>query len=462
MTASIRRHPSSYRDPAGFIFEHEGVIYRQVNPIYQSHYDKLMQSGLYQRLVDAQWLLPHVEVEWETNTTAYKILKPTPLPFISYPHEWCFSQLKEAARLTLRIQSLSLEYGMSLKDATPFNIQFLNGRPVFIDTLSWEILDEQKPWVAYRQFCETFLAPLALGHYQDQPIARTYLAWPEGIPLKLASRLLPFKSRLNLDLALHLHLHARISSPTGSQPSRPIQYTLQKRRQLIASLTAAIERCGRSAKRSGWTEYYEEAAKRNDYLTDKNNQIINWLKEIGPVVRALDAGCNTGHFSEALRAHAKLVVAIDGDEASVESLVDRMRTTERSGEADHELLPLVQDLTELSSDKGLLNAERQSFLSRGPFDLVLGLALLHQLLIARQVPMQACASLFAKLTDKTLVIEFVPMSDPWAATLLRAKEGQSHPYDQAAYETTFGNHFRIRQQVALSGSERILYWLEKL
>jgi len=154
---------SSFRDPSGFLFYHNGSIFRQVNTIYRSNYDRLMDSGLYNSLVDARLLVSHEEIEIEgmSSDKANKILKPEVIPFISYPYEWCFSQLKDAALATLQIQKIALDYGMSLKDSSVYNIQFRRGKPVLIDTLSFQKYREGELWVAYRQFCQHFLAPLA-------------------------------------------------------------------------------------------------------------------------------------------------------------------------------------------------------------------------------------------------------------------------------------------------------------
>ena len=166
-TRSNERVASSFRDPSGFLFHKEGVLYRQINERYEDDYDLLMSSGLYDSLVGDGLMVDHTEVELDLKETgdACKVIRPELVPFISYPYEWCFSELKDAAMLTLRIQKRALKYGMSLKDSSAYNIQFLSGKPVLIDTLSFERYREGSPWVAYRQFCQHFLAPLTLMKY---------------------------------------------------------------------------------------------------------------------------------------------------------------------------------------------------------------------------------------------------------------------------------------------------------
>ena len=215
MPASFKTHASSYRDPSGFIFKKEEVLYRQVNKIFKADFDLFINSGCYQSFAGKGWLIPHETIpENFTNTDDwYLTLKPANIPFISYPYEWSFDMLKDAALLTLNLLKESLQYGLILKDATPYNIQFLGSRPVFIDTLSFEKYEEQEPWIAYRQFCECFLSPLLLSSYSKQPLQQLMLAYPEGIPLAITRSLLPWRSKFSLYTYLHLSL-IHISEPT--------------------------------------------------------------------------------------------------------------------------------------------------------------------------------------------------------------------------------------------------------
>ena len=173
ITNSTQLLDASFRDPSGFLFRRDGVLYRQVNQIYAEDYTRLMDSGLYAKLVKAGLLIPHQEsgdgqaFEPAEAASAFRTLRPELIEFISYPYEWSFGELKDAALATLSIQKRALKLGMSLKDASAYNIQFHSGKPTMIDTLSFETYKEGEPWVAYRQFCQHFLAPLALMAYRD-------------------------------------------------------------------------------------------------------------------------------------------------------------------------------------------------------------------------------------------------------------------------------------------------------
>ena len=192
----VSAEPSSFRDPSGFVFRLNGTLFRRINRSYAQDYDLLMGSSLYVQLTARGSLIEHTELDEPGFNDAdfYKTIQPREIGFISYPYEWSFSQLKDAALLTLDIQLSALEHGMTLKDASAYNIQFEHGRPVLIDTLSFEKYSEGAPWVAYRQFCQHFLSPLALMAKTDVSLSQLSRVFIDGVPLELASRLLPASS----------------------------------------------------------------------------------------------------------------------------------------------------------------------------------------------------------------------------------------------------------------------------
>jgi len=155
---SFSIEPSSFRDPNGFVFYYDGKLFRQINKSYQKNYEHMIESGLYKKLIDEHLLIPHTEsnIPPPQPSIAFKIIEPKIIPFISYPYEWCFSQLKDAALTTMKIQKISMEFEMTLKDASAYNIQFLNGNPIFCDTISFELYDDGQPWYPYKQFCQDF------------------------------------------------------------------------------------------------------------------------------------------------------------------------------------------------------------------------------------------------------------------------------------------------------------------
>jgi len=279
---SDSRHSASFRDPSGFIFWRDGSLYRQVNRSYQPDYDQLMNSGLYQKLVQANLLIPHqeTEIEPEQPSLAYKIIRPEPVGFISYPYEWSFSQLKDAALATLLIQKEALAAGMCLKDASAYNIQFQRGCPVLVDTLSFETYREGAPWIAYRQFCQHFLAPLALMAYCDIRFSQMLRSNIDGIPLDFASKLLPRKTRFGLGLAMHIHWHAAAQKRFAGTAVKPENKTASRMSRvsfqgLIDSLETTVRKLHWQPEGTAWGDYYTDNLQHyTDETFEHKKQVI--------------------------------------------------------------------------------------------------------------------------------------------------------------------------------------------
>ncbi|HVE60862.1 MAG TPA: hypothetical protein VNA26_03535, partial [Chitinophagaceae bacterium] len=275
-----QRHPASYRDPSGFVFKQGEIIYRQVNQVFKEDFDHFISSGLYSELVKDQLLIPHQVID--KNLTGdqnwYTTLQPEFIRFISYPYEWCFNMLKDAALLSLQIAKTAMQHGMILKDASPYNIQRYKGKLIFIDTLSFEKYDETKPWIAYRQFCENFVAPLALMNYLQVPLHPLLQSYPEGLPLSVAKKMLPWKSRLNMHLYLHLHLHAGYSNKKHLHNSK-VSFSKNKLGNILKSLEELINSFDLKYK-GVWAHYYNEAGKRSDYLATKKNIVEGWINDL--------------------------------------------------------------------------------------------------------------------------------------------------------------------------------------
>ena len=294
--------PSSFRDPSGFVFELDGKIYRQVNLVYKPDYDLLLSSGLYEKLVGEHLLVAHNEVDAPVPQPeiAYKVVQVEPIRYISYPYEWCFSQYQDAALLTLKLQKESLKHGMILKDASAYNVQFHRGHPVFIDTLSFARYVEGTPWIAYRQFCQHFLAPLALMARTDIRLGKLMTTFIDGIPLDLASRLLPFSTRFNYGLLTHIHLHAlaqsRFSNAKASSNRAGASVSKVGLIGLIENLENTIRKLHWSPKSTDWADYYQSTNYSDASFENKKRIVERLIHQVAPS-NMLDLGANTGVFS---------------------------------------------------------------------------------------------------------------------------------------------------------------------
>jgi hypothetical protein len=456
---TINQLGASFRDPSGFLFTHDGVLYRQVNQVYAADYARLMESGLYEKLVKAGLLVPHTESDLAPAdpTTAYKIIRPEKVPFISYPYEWSFSQLKDAALATLSIQKRALKFDLSLKDASAYNIQFYNGKAALIDTLSFEAYQEGEPWVAYRQFCQHFLAPLALMAYCDVRLNQLLRVYIDGIPLDLASSLLRGRTRWTFGLNTHIHLHARLQQRyadvalTEARGSRKM--TKQALLGLIASLENMVRKLKWKYKKTEWGDYYDATNYTGAAFEYKKQLVADWSKRVAPHL-TWDLGANTGVFSRLVPADG-YAVAFDIDPLAVEQNWLEVRK-----EKEKNLLPLVLDLTNPSPALGWANRERDSFSGRGPADLVLALALVHHLAISNNVPLPMLSEFFAGLGE-WLIIEFIPKTDSQVQRLLRSRKDIFGEYERDAFERHFQNYFEIVEREPVKESARWMFLMKK-
>lgn len=439
------------------------MLYRQVNYAYQDNYDRLMQSGLYDLLTKQGSLVEHQEAgDLDLGSSAaYKILCPSKINFISYPYEWSFNQLKDAALLTLDIQLTALEYGMTLKDASAYNIQFEQGRPIMIDTLSFEQYVQDRPWMAYRQFCQHFLAPLALMAKKDVRLGKLLLAHIDGLPLDLAAGLLPGSTWLSPGLAVHLHLHARTQraySESGAEQNKKKSKARPVSKSgltgIIQSLRKTVNKLECSLGGTEWGDYYDSTNYSKAAFEHKKRLLREYLELIKPA-RAWDLGANTGVFSRIASEMGIHTVSFDIDPAAVDDNYQQIRKKK-----EQNLLPLLLDLTNPSPGLGWNCRERDSLLQRGPIDCILALALVHHLAIGNNLPLDKLAEFFAGL-GSNLIIEFVPKGDSQVQRLLSSREDIFKEYNQEYFEAVFSGFFHIIQREHIQDSSRLLYLMVK-
>jgi hypothetical protein len=458
MQQTIQPLASSFRDPSGFVFEKEGTIYRQVNKIFKEHFDHFINSGCYDHLIKNGWLVAHEEVPQNLTGTEnwYKTLKPQKIAFISYSYEWCFDMLKDAALLTLQLVRESIPFGMILKDATPFNVQWLSGKPIFIDTLSFEKYDTSKPWIAYRQFCENFLSPLLLMYHSRQPLQNLLLVYPDGIPLPVTKSLLPWKSKFSFYTYLHIHLHERISSKSAGKES-PGSYSFSEKKllRLIESLQSLVQSLKWKGKQTNWENYYEEAGQRGAYLTQKKKIVTGWLKEI-PAKTTLDLGANTGEFSFLAAKENAFTLATDYDHSAINKLYQAIKE-----ENEKNILPLAIDIANPSPSIGFSNIERMSYIERTRVDVSLALALIHHLAIGKNISFEKIVELFKEITSY-LIIEFIPKQDEKVQFMLRQKADIYSEYTEDNFTKAFEKYFTIIKKEPVENSGRVIFLMKKI
>ncbi|HYF39728.1 MAG TPA: hypothetical protein VD930_08580 [Gemmatimonadales bacterium] len=446
----------SFRDPSGFVYCRDATLYRQVNKVFGKQFEAFITSGLYDELTREGLLVPHTQVGLELSATAdaYAVLQPERIAFISYPYEWSFGQLKDAALLTLDIQERALSKGFTLRDSSAYNVQFHGGRPVFIDTLSFEPLEEGKPWPAYKQFCEHFLLPLTLMSKRDIRCGSLLRTYVDGIPLDFGSRLLPARSWASLSSVLHLHLHAwaqgRYAGAAVSSAAKGKSMSRTALVRLIQNLKSAVAGLSWNPAGTEWAEYTSDNNYSEEAARSKRALVLGHLAGSGART-VWDLGANTGEYSRAAREVTPQVISFDVDPAAVERNYRRVRANSETG-----ILPLLLDLTNPSPAQGWAGRERLSLAERGPADALLALALVHHLAIGHNLPLDRIAQYLSRL-GRLLIIEFVPKTDSQVARLLLSRPDIFPGYTKEGFETAFQREYEIKGMSRVADSERWLY-----
>jgi hypothetical protein len=457
----LQRVAASFRDPGGFVFRQDGVVYRCINNSYAEDYTQLMSSGLYKKLVNESLIISHEEQDDAALLSqiegAYKILKPVQIPFISYPYEWCFGQLKEAALVTLKVAKYALDFDMVLKDAANRNIQFVNGKAQHIDTLSFERYSEGTPWLAYRQFCEHFLVPLTLMSNVDIRSNSWLMSFPDGFPLDLGAKMLNLRQVLNPWLAIHIYMHAKLQSSTPEQKVKSGTRKMSKRevQGLIDSLEQAVSSSNFTIKQSTWSDYYTTNTYSEIATNSKQRIVGDFVHKCQPKI-VWDLGANDGGYARTANPDKTFFVSIEQDPVCVEQ-----NYRQCAKKAETYILPLVGNISHPSPGLGWDNVEFDSLIGRGPADCVLALGLIHHLVISNCAKLDQVSNLFKKI-GKHVIVEFIPSDDQQVQRMLSNRWLRENPYSysQDQFENIFQNDFKILAAETIEDSQRRLYLLQ--
>ncbi len=453
---SILPEPGSFRDKDGFIFYKNENIYRAIHFSYKDTWELLNTAPFFTELIKENKLIGYKEEQDNFGLKeVYKTLNVQKIPFISYPSEWNFVQLKKAALLTLAIQKKALANNFSLKDASAYNVQFIGSLPVFIDTLSFYKYKDGEPWQAYKQFCRHFLGPLLLWHYGYSEMKSLFINDIDGIPLSVSAKLLPFRSKFNLLAYTHIHLHSKFERKYSAEEkinTRNLNVSKAKSLAIIEHLEQGIKNLKIKKPATNWTDYYETFSYSNEgYAIKKTFAEKCFLKIKGKL--CVDLGANTGEFSQLASAHFDYVVACDSD-VEVVNIIQAKKTAN--------ILPLHIHLENPTPAFGWNNKERKAFMERiKGADLTMALALIHHLCIGNNVPLTKLAEFFAGISH-FLLIEFVPKTDVQVKKILVTKKDIFTDYNIENFKICFGSYFQIIDQQMIPGSDREIFLMKRI
>jgi hypothetical protein len=454
--------PGSFRDPATRVFYADGKVFRGLDATAADDWAMLGATTFFPALLAdgkavGTRVLEPAEVPEGAPGDFAAVLEHEQIPFVSYPYEWSFEMLRDAALLHLEILLAALGEDVTMKDGYAFNVQWVGARPVFIDIGSFEPLRSGGPWIGYRQFCQTFLYPLMLEAHLGVPFQRFLLGHLDGLEPTEMRRLLSGRRRFKRGVFRHVYLHSiaesRVTKGGAGLKDEMGKAGFGKELNLamVKKLHRLIGKLRSKRSESGWKRYRETCSYSDADRAAKDRFVRSAIEETAPDL-SWDLGCNDGAYARMLAERGGTVVAVDSDDVTVDAFYRSLRS-----EGPDNVLPLVMDLTDPSPARGWRNEERRAFTGRAQPDLVLALALVHHLAIAANVPLAEVVSWFRSL-DATLIVEFVEPHDPMAAQLLGNKPaGMFGDYRAEVFEDLLAAEFTITRREALPGGSRRLY-----
>ena len=454
----LQSEPGSFRDPDGrVVYGEGGRVLRALGRDGATAWEELADSDLLRHLTDQGRVVgTRIASDLDAETLGCAaILEHDRVPFVSYPFEWTFEMLRDAAVLHLEIVLEALSEGMTTKDGTAYNVQWRGSSPLFIDLCSFT-RSSGGPWQGYRQFCETFLNPLLLQAYRGVDFHPWLRGRLHGIPTTQMRRLLSGRDLLRKGVLTHVVLHELFQrrSAEGAQAAGAVLknagFDLGVTRTVVAELLRLVERLNWRPRPSPWSAYPEERPYSAEDLHHKADFVREAVRAAVPRL-VWDLGCNDGAFSRVAAAHADYVVAMDGDHAIVERLYRSLRAGGGSN-----ILPLVADVTDPSPAVGWRGKERRTLHDRGGPDVVLCLALVHHLAITANIPLDEILSWLRSLGGR-VVIEFVERSDPMVQRLLANKAIEHAEYSRATFEALLARRFAVARRLPLPSGTRTLY-----
>jgi SAM-dependent methyltransferase len=450
----------SFRDRTNRVFYNAGTVFRSLNQRALEEWKVLSSTAFFRRFSANGKLVPTERVDAAVMPVSERhwaaVLKHKAIPFISYPYEWPFGMLQDAALLHLELLLAAIDEQMILKDASPFNVQWEGTNPLFIDIPSFERLSPGEPWVGYRQFCQLFLYPLLLQTYKDIPFQPWLRGNLDGIEAEHCKNLMSVRDLLRPGVFLHVYLQAKAEA-RYAQPERDIKHELRGagfNPTLIKAngqrLRKIIEKLAWRHSKSAWSNYVENNT-YTDEDTDKKRDFVRQVVRSRTWNLVWDLGCNVGTFSRIAAENARYVVAMDADQLVIERFYQALKA-----EGQTTILPLVNNIADPSPNLGWCGRERKALPERGKPDLTLCLALIHHIVLGANIPLKEFIDWLAAL-ETTLVIEFVTREDPMVQALLRHKRDDYVDYERASFERCLAEAFDVLKCEVLSSGTRILY-----
>ena len=463
----LQREAGSFRDRANQVYYVDGRVLRGLSETALAHWHALVGQKFFQKMLKKGRVIGTELLAGDDGLGATiakdgwsGVLEHRTLPMVTYPYEWTFGMLKDAALLHLDLLEELIENDWILKDATAYNVQWIGPKPTFIDVVSFEPLQKNAPWIGYRQFCMMFLIPLLLKAHRDIdyiPFLRSDL---EGISPAEAVKFFSFPGLFKKGVFMHVYLHSKLQVAYSDDQPKKRDVSNKKVKHTKAMVLGTIQGLRRLVKRlklknqpTTWGDYDQKHSYSDESFEQKQAFVQRHVekKHWGMI---WDIGCNTGTFSKLCSPFADSVLSIDGDAMAIEKLYQQQKREEKSN-----ILPLIMNLGNLSPNQGWRGQERKALEERGTPDFLLCLALIHHMVISANIPMRDFLAWIRSL-DSDVILEFVGPEDEMTQHLLKNRVNQYTDYTEENFDSIASEMFTIVEKMPLKSGRRQIYYLQ--
>ena len=437
MANTAIRDASSFRDPEGYVFHENGYIKRKL--LSQEAKDKmktLLASSFYQDMQKSGRLIP---THWDSDVLIHE-----KVPVVTYPYEWSFNMLKDAALGQLSLMKEGIEHGFILKDGTGFNSLYHNGNMVFVDLLSIDKYQGGQMWEGYHQYCEHFLFPMMLSGYKNVPFQNWWRGNLDGIKTADIYNLLSFKDYFKKgvikNVVLPYNLGKKITNKNNIKKNfNSATFPKGALLSFINVLMQTTQALNQSKDATTWEDYADNNSYSNEEKTVKMEFIAKHLKTIAPLNQMIDIGANTGDYSVLASEFSNKVISLDFDINCVDKLYLKIKNDSK---LSTKIIPMIGDVVNFSPNCGWDINERTSQISRVASDCFLALALIHHICISKNVPISHFLEFISKIGTYG-VLEWVDIKDSMAQQLIRNRKDIFADYTWEHFKIEVEKHFQI-------------------
>ena len=459
-------------DPVGFLFKYKGNIFRAIHSDSEDDIKFLFQSGAIDELQEAN-LIPRTIIS-DFQLEGYElVLEHEKIDVISFPTEWSFTMLKEAALLVLKVNKILLKYGFETFDPHGYNVLFDHAIPKYIDFGSFGRKSTKKYWRGKDNFREFYFYTLYMWSKGNSFFARTFLnndgkfinskdfefflyrySFSRFLPSRYLAKFFYYLRGLRNLERFEIDKIPIVKNEKIKRRLLKIMLFFSKA-GLIPNNHTNFDKLEKSILKikipkvpTEWGQYHTNLLESEIFKKENRfGKIIDLVKKYN-IQSVLEIAGNQGLLSMELSKFVRKVICSDYDEIAVDFMYQKAK------ERNTLIYPILLDFLS-PVYLSLFYSESYSVYKRFKSEAVLALALTHHLLLTRKTPIDDIFKVLGDFSDHFVFVEFMPFG------LRRGKLPEW--YNIEWFREHFIKHFNLLEEIQseIDGS-RVLFIGEKI